>query len=42
MTNKDEKVIHEFGDEWTKFTYETLDKKKLEENFHQILPIGVI
>ena len=39
MTNKDEKVIHEFGDEWTKFTYETLDKKKLEENFQQYFNI---
>ena len=39
MTNKDEKVIKEFGDEWTKFDYETLDEKKLEENFWQYFNI---
>ena len=39
MTNKDEKVIKEFGDEWTKFNYETLDEKKLEENFWQYFNI---
>ena len=39
MTNKDEKVIEEFGDEWTKFDYEALDEQKLEENFWQYFAI---
>ena len=39
MTNKDENVIKEFGDEWTKFDYETLDEKKLEESFWQYFNI---
>jgi SAM-dependent methyltransferase len=39
MTNKDENVIKEFGDEWTKFDHETLDEKKLEESFWQYFNI---
>ncbi|MAJ50221.1 MAG: SAM-dependent methyltransferase [Flammeovirgaceae bacterium] len=39
MTNKDETVIEEFGDEWTKFDYGSLDEEKLEENFQQYFNI---
>ena len=39
MTNKDKKVIEDFGDEWTKFDYVALDEEKLEENFHQYFDI---
>jgi 2-polyprenyl-3-methyl-5-hydroxy-6-metoxy-1,4-benzoquinol methylase len=39
ITNKNEKVIQEFGDEWTKFDHGTLDKKKLEESFQQYFKI---
>ena len=37
MSNKDEKVIKEFGDEWTKFDYSSTDTEKLNENFNQYL-----
>lgn len=39
MTNKDPKVIHEFGEEWKKFNYSTIDKIKLKENFDQYFEI---
>ena len=39
MSNKDEKVIKEFGDEWTKFDYSSIDTKKLNENFDQYFSI---
>ena len=39
MTNKDENVIKEFGDEWIKFDYSALDEQKLEENFWQYFKI---
>ena len=29
MSNKDEKVIEEFGEEWTKFDYSSIDTEKL-------------
>ena len=35
MSNKDEKVIEEFGEEWTKFDYSSIDTEKLNENFDQ-------
>ena len=30
MSNKDEKVIEEFGEEWTKFDYSSIDTEKLD------------
>ena len=39
MSNKDEKVIEEFGEEWTKFDYSTIDNEKLKENFDQYFKI---
>ena len=36
MSNKDEKVIEEFGEEWTKFDYSTIDNEKLKEKFRPI------
>lgn len=39
MTNKDKKVIKEFGDEWIKFDHETLDDQKLELSFSQYFNI---
>ena len=30
MSNKDEKVIKEFGEEWTKFDYSSIDTEKLK------------
>ncbi len=41
MTNKDIKVIEEFGDEWIKFDYSSssIDTKKLKENFDQYFRI---
>ena len=36
MTNKDENVIKELGEEWIKFNYEALDEQKLEETFGNI------
>ena len=30
MTNEDEKVIEEFGEEWTKFDYSSIDAEKLD------------
>jgi len=35
MSNKNIKVIEEFGDEWTKFTYSKIDTKKLKKNFNE-------
>ena len=35
MRNKDEKVIKDFGEEWTKFDYSSIDTLKLKENFDQ-------
>ena len=37
--NKDEKVIKDFGEEWTKYDYTNLDKEKLFENFQQYFDI---
>jgi SAM-dependent methyltransferase len=39
--NKDQKVIEDFGDEWTDFTYEskTIDQTELEKNFFQYFSI---
>jgi len=39
--NKDQKVIEDFGDEWTDFTYEskTIDQAELEKNFFQYFSI---
>jgi SAM-dependent methyltransferase len=39
--NKDQKVIEDFGDEWTDFTYEskTIDHAELEKNFFQYFSI---
>ena len=39
MSNKDEKVIEEFGEEWTKFDYSSIDTEKLKENFDQYFSI---
>ena len=39
MSNKDEKVIEEFGEEWTKFDYSSIDIEKLNENFDQYFSI---
>jgi len=39
MTNKDENVIKEFGDEWVKFDYGALDEEKLKETFWQYFKI---
>lgn len=39
MTNKDENVIKEFGDEWIKFDHGALDEQKLEEIFWQYFKI---
>lgn len=39
MSNHDERVIEEFGDEWIKFNYENMDKQKLKENFNQYFNI---
>ena len=39
MSNKDEKVIEEFGEEWTKFDYSSINVKKLKENFDQYFSI---
>lgn len=39
MTNSDDKVIKEFGDEWTKFNYNDVDWHKLEDNFNQYFDI---
>lgn len=35
MNNKDEKVIEEFGEEWTKFNYSSVDAEKLNEEFQR-------
>ena len=35
MNNKDEKVIQEFGEEWTKFNYFNVDRQKIKESFDQ-------
>ena len=45
MSNKDEKVIEEFVDEWTKFDYSNIDSAKLNKNFDQyfsIFPWGML
>lgn len=39
MSNKDDKVIEEFGDEWTKFDHSSIDTGKLKENFEQYFSI---
>lgn len=39
MNNKDDQVIKDFGDEWTKFSYESLDDAKLKESFDQYFDI---
>ena len=35
MITKNEKVIGEFGEEWTKFDYSSIDTEKLNKNFDQ-------
>lgn len=39
--NKDQKVIEDFGDEWTDFSYESkiIDQTELEKNFYQYFAI---
>lgn len=37
--NKDAQVIKEFGEEWARYTYESIDEKKLYENFDQYFSI---
>jgi len=39
MSNRNEKVIEEFGDEWTKFDHTNLNKEKLKESFDQYFSI---
>ena len=39
MSNQNEKVIEDFGNEWTKFTYSNLDEARLKENFDQYFNI---
>jgi 2-polyprenyl-3-methyl-5-hydroxy-6-metoxy-1,4-benzoquinol methylase len=39
MENKNNKVIQEFGDEWTIFNYSKIDKKKLKQNFNEYFSI---
>tara|TARA_B100001093_G_C26791733_1_gene999280 strand:+ start:473 stop:1297 length:825 start_codon:yes stop_codon:yes gene_type:complete len=39
LKNLDEKVIHEFGKEWTRFDYSKLDKATLKKNFDQYFDI---
>ena len=39
MSNKNEKVIEEFGEEWTKFDYSSINTNKLKENFDQYFSI---
>ena len=39
MSNKNNKVIQEFGEEWTEFDYSKIDKKKLKQNFDEYFSI---
>ena len=39
MRNENTKIIEEFGDEWTKFTYSKIDTKKLKKNFNEYFSI---
>ena len=39
MSNKNEKVIEDFGEEWTKFDYSSINTEKLKENFDQYFSI---
>ncbi len=39
MTNKNDKVIEEFGEEWIKFDYGNIDKDSLKKNFKQYFSI---
>ena len=39
MPNKDERVIEEFGEEWTKFDYSNIEVQALQKNFHQYFSI---
>lgn len=39
MSNQNDKVISEFGEEWKKFNYSEIDKEKLKENFEQYFSI---
>ena len=39
MSNIDKKVIEEFGEEWTRFDYSSIDAEKLKENFNQYFRI---
>ena len=39
MTNKNDKVIEEFGEEWIKFDYGNIDKDSLRKNFKQYFSI---
>lgn len=39
MSNHNEKVIEDFGDEWTKFSYDSFDELKLKESFNQYFSI---
>lgn len=37
--NKDKRVIEEFGEEWSRYQYDSLDEKKIYENFKQYFSI---
>ena len=39
MINRDEKVIEDFGDEWTKFNYSDFDPEELERSFEEYFDI---
>jgi len=39
MNNRDERVIKDFGEEWTKFDYSSIDTEKLKETFDQYFSI---
>ena len=39
MNNRDERVIKDFGEEWTKFDYSSIDTEKLKKNFDQYFSI---
>jgi len=45
MSNRNTKVIEEFGEEWSRYKYDNIDEAKLLENFKQyssIFPWGII
>ena len=39
ISNKDEKVIREFGEEWTKFDFSSIDIEQINEVFDQYFSI---